>query len=115
VIDVFEKPSIIRTPTNNAAFIIANWLLTLIGVVGVWYTRGFYHMLVAFIVKLAIGKMTFNHYYKEAYRKYCWYYLSRIQESFQAEGKEMDDISMKVDAQRLAQEKIRKNMNHEMF
>jgi len=112
--DTWNKPPIANTSTKYSIFIVVHWILILIGLAGLWYAWGIYYAIGALIIKMFLSRIIFDHFYKQVYREYCWHYLPTVQKSYEERGEEASEISMKVEAQRMAQERIRKNMNYEL-
>jgi hypothetical protein len=112
--DTWNKPPIAGTSTQYSIFIVVHWILILIGLTGLWYAWGIYYAIGALIIKMALSRIVFDYFYKQVYRAYCWQYLPMVQKSYKERGEEASEISMKVDAQRMAKERIRKNMHYEL-
>jgi hypothetical protein len=50
--DTWNKPPIASTSTQYSVFIVAHWILILIGLAGLWYVWGIYYAIGALIIKM---------------------------------------------------------------
>jgi len=103
--NVLAKPEIIRTINKQVAFLVAMWLLSLIGIVGVWYVWGAYVGIAALIFRIIFKPFVFRLYYKQELRRVLTNLLPEDTDSMAAE----DNQEVLANAYLIAAQQVNKN------
>lgn len=111
VMDAWNRPPVLRTATQNCAFLVTGWTLGGLGAAGVWHELGLWWGVGALAAKLLLGRIAFHHCYRRAYNLCCLQHYCEIEGRLPADT-ESYNVSTAVEVQQTSRERIEHNMQN---
>jgi len=76
--DSFDRPFIMRSGTNQLIYMVVIFLWTYGSIVGIWYFFGVWAAVLAFAVKLFIGRVSWKRYFNRQVAEYADFYYRQM-------------------------------------
>jgi len=107
VLESFNLPLILHRMTNRTIYMVVTFILTYGSIIGIGYFYGLWAGLVALIIRMIVGRVSFSHYFNREVREYAeWEYQQMFKDQANA-NVPLERLSS-VDRLRMSLERVEK-------
>ena len=110
VLNVAERPIILRSQTKQATFWTIRLIITYGSIIGVWYVYGLLAAIIAFTINYVFGKITFKIYFNREVWETASYFIQKAKEEVRFSGELLNERKIEQEAFESAKNIVVQNM-----